>query len=89
MADSTTIWAVFPSGASLVARGRLTIIPEHHAVAVVPDDPSEPIVVLDPRAIVRTGGKVVYSPRAHLRCLPHWARRWLEEHPDWAKEAAA
>lgn len=90
MADcaTATFWVSHPSGGQLITRGRLTFITGgHHCPVVVPDDESAPVVVLDPRVVVRCGGRVIYAPREHLRCLPRWARQWLQEHPDWGRAA--
>ena len=43
-------------------------------VTLTPNAP----VVLDPRVVVLSEpGEVLYTPRAHVRCLSRWALEWL------------
>ena len=39
-------------------------------------------LLVDPRAVVRDGDEILYSPRLQDR-VPIWVSSWLEAHPEW------
>lgn len=80
----------YPSGRRFQLRGELRVVDLGVTglnPVIVAGDAAH---ILDPRAVVRLDGQVVYTPRmVPLDGLTKDMRRWLLDHPEWASEVTA
>jgi hypothetical protein len=78
-----------PSGATRTVVGQLGDLSVGASVGVSPIifHGRTRATVLDPRAVVFQGGRVVVDPRspARLARAPAWVRAWLRAHPEWPR----
>jgi hypothetical protein len=76
----------YPSGAIIERVGELfcgQLFPDSDQWAIVLLSLDGPAFILDPRAVVTIDGKLAYSPRQYLDCLPNEMVTWLHENPKW------
>lgn len=49
------------------------------AVGIIPEDPAEAVVMVDPRYTISEGGRVVYRPEDFYEELDEAMRAWMDE----------
>lgn len=88
------ILATYPSGVTLSLHGdwklvetETDLLPTMTVDAVNKDtrEPYRTTFVLDRRAIVMDGIRILYSPRRNTVKLSEAHMAWLEDHPEWDK----
>ncbi len=82
----------YPSGVMFIVEGTFCTMlspvtsPEHEGFipAVIDINNPNQISVLDPRAIIYDGDKVVFNPRRSILAIPVWTSDWLQKNPKWS-----